>query len=135
MFQSRQQQHSKSCSHHQITNNSSHPPVTVPVTTKAAATPNSGHSSSHTKLQSQITKMSRTCKKLGASTTIQIATILYQVTEYEDVYLSTAKSRRSGLMSDLTLSKCYHLPNEVLSICCCLLQVVNLLSLFLSFCL
>jgi len=23
-------------------------------------------------------------------------------------------------MSDLTLSKCYHLPNEVLSICCCI---------------
>jgi len=83
LFQSRQQQHSKSCSHHQITNNSSHPPVTVPVTTKAAATPNSGHSSSHTKLQSQITKMSRTCKKLGASATIQIATVLYQVTNFQ----------------------------------------------------
>jgi hypothetical protein len=45
-------------------------------------------------------------------------------------------------MSGLTLSKCYHLPNEILSfcccllsICCCLLQVLNLLSLSLRFCL
>ena len=39
---------------------------------------------------------------------------------------------RSSLMSGLTLSKCYHLANEILSINCCLLQDVNLLSLFVN---